>query len=80
VAMTTAQQVCREGVSTGPKTRQRIGVARASRCARSIIGRDVAALDPDAFFAELSLAPETDAGTRAPGRLKTPAPSATGTS
>jgi hypothetical protein len=30
-----------------------------------IIGRDVAALDPDAFFAELSLAAETDAGSRA---------------
>jgi hypothetical protein len=36
----------------------------------SIIGRDVPALDPDAIFAEQSLATETDAGSRAPARLR----------
>jgi hypothetical protein len=60
-----ASEVIRDGF----RDRQRLAVARASRCFRSIIGRDVAALDPDAIFTELSLPLETDAGSLAPRRL-----------
>ena len=51
--------------------RRRLAVARAARCFRSIIGRDVAALDPDAPSTEPSLPPETDAEWLAPKRLTT---------
>jgi hypothetical protein len=53
------------------QNRQHQVAARAARCFRSIIGRDVAALDPDALSTEPSLPPETDAEWLAPKRLPT---------